>query len=167
MKINTLIMPMKFRAGQSFVSLRRRYWLEALRVATSLVFCISGILKLINSDEFAHALSTYTFLPGALIDLGSLVFPHLEIFLGLLLAFGVRAKAVSAALVIQLVIFTSLGVIEFLSGREVDCGCFPMPGVKERIGSGYFIRNGLLILCCLWISLRSKSWPKAEERCEA
>lgn len=140
----------------------------ALRVIVGLVFCLSGSLKILNQDEFVEALTSYGFFSEEVIDLGSLMVPQVELLLGILYTFGIRTKIVSWVLVTGLVIFTSVGAAALIQGRLVDCGCFPIAGVKEMIGIGYFIKNGTLALSCLLIVLtfrkRSDASPFAQQR---
>jgi uncharacterized membrane protein YphA (DoxX/SURF4 family) len=139
-----------------------------LRVIVGLVFCLSGLLKLLNQDQFVEALNTYGFFSAGVIDLASLTVPHVEVLLGILYTFGIRAKMVSWVLVIGLVIFTSVGAATLIQGRLADCGCFPIAGVKEPIGIGYFIKNGTLALSCLLTGLtfrkQSDASPMAQQK---
>lgn len=130
--------------------LRLMKW--GLRVIVGSTFTVSGLLKIAYQDEFVEALKSYQFIPEFGIDLAGLALPHIEIVLGLMLAFGIKTRAVSRIILLMLVIFSALGVIAILSGRAIDCGCFPVPGTSEPVGPGLLVRNGLMILSCLWIA---------------
>ena len=160
--------PVSSSPKQSGGDVKWRAFSAALRVIVGLVFCLSGLLKLLNQDEFVEALTSYEFFSEGVIDLASSMVPHAEVLLGILYTFGIRTKIVSWALVIGVVVFTSVGAAALIQGRLVDCGCFPIAGVKEPIGIGYFIRNGTLALSCLLIVLtfrkRSDASPFARQK---
>ena len=138
----------------------RKRWVRlfdvALKGTVGVVFCASGLLKLVNHSEFVSALSSYGLLADGQVDLAAMVIPHEELIMGMLLAFGVKTKTVSSILFAKLIFFTLLTAIAMLKGRAVDCGCFPVEGAHDAGNIGYFVRNGLLILACLWIALRAK-----------
>ena len=125
-----------------------------LRAVIGATFCLSGLLKVVNHHEFEEALSGYGFLPAPVVDIVTLLLPHGEVCLGILLAFGVKARAISAIIAVMLVGFTSVGAVSLALGQNIDCGCFPVAGRKDPVGALFFVRNGLLVLGCLWIALR-------------
>ena len=127
----------------------------AIRIAIGGTFFMSGLLKVVNRDEFINALMSYEILSSRMILIASYVVPQAEMLLGALLAFGLSTRIVSWTLAAQVMIFSSVGAIAFAQGNMVDCGCFPVAGARELIGAGYFLRNGALILACAWIGLMS------------
>ena len=157
-----------FSLKQSGGDMNWRAFTVALRAIVGLVFCLSGSLKLLNQDEFVEALTSYELFSEGVIDLASSTVPTVEVLLGILYTFGIRTKILSWVLVIGLVILTSVGAAALIQGRLVDCGCFPMAGVKEPIGIGYFIKNSTLALSCLLIVLtfrkRTDASPLAQQR---
>jgi len=124
----------------------------ALRVIVGSTFTVSGLLKIAYQDEFVDAIKSYQFIPAFVIDLAGLALPHVEIVLGLLLAFGIKTRVVSRMILSLLLMFSAISVIAMLSGRTIDCGCFPVAGTSEPAGPGLLMRNALLILACLWIA---------------
>jgi uncharacterized membrane protein YphA (DoxX/SURF4 family) len=126
----------------------------ALRVIIGWTFCISGLLKIVNRDLFVEALETYGLFSANLIEAASLIVPHVEMVLGLLLSFGIRTAMLSWIFAAQLIVFSGLGAIATLRGNAVDCGCFPVSGAKDVIGIDFFIRNGALFILCLWVGSR-------------
>jgi uncharacterized membrane protein YphA (DoxX/SURF4 family) len=129
-----------------------------LRVLIGVVFCASGILKLANGDEFAEALASYGSFESVFIDLLSVVLPVVEIGFGASLLVGLATRLTSWMLVALLIIFSVVALVAVLQGRAVDCGCFPIEGTKENVGPALFIRNGLLVLGCLFLGVFSPRW---------
>jgi uncharacterized membrane protein YphA (DoxX/SURF4 family) len=139
--------------------LRLMKW--GLRVIVGSTFAVSGILKTAYQDKFVEALRSYQFIPDFGIDLAALALPQIEIVLGLMLAFGIKTRAVSRMILLMLVIFSALGAAAIASGQAIDCGCFPVPGTSEPVGPSLLVRNGLMILSCLWIA-SGHSQPKKQ-----
>jgi uncharacterized membrane protein YphA (DoxX/SURF4 family) len=122
----------------------------ALRIMIGSIFFLSGLLKLINQEEFAGALKAYSFLPPIALEIAALAIPYLELILGLCFALAIRARLTGGALVALLLLFTLAGAMAWHQGQGADCGCFPLRGVKAEIGPGFFARNLFLILSCIW-----------------
>ena len=115
-------------------------------------FFISGLLKVIHPEQFRKTLSTHGLFSTETIHLISLVLPYVEIAVGLLFALGFRTKVTGRIIIGLLILFTIEGWFAYALGNAVDCGCFPTDGGGERIGISFFVRNGLLILSCLWVT---------------
>ena len=116
------------------------------------IFFISGLLKVIHPDAFRETLSSHGLFSTGTIHLISLVLPTVEIAVGLLFALGFRTKITGRIIILLLVLFTIEASFAFALGSVVDCGCFPTEGASEPIGVKFFVRNGLLILSCLWVT---------------
>lgn len=141
--------------------MKRRAFCTGLRAIVGLVFSASGLLKIVNQDEFAEALSSYALFSEDVVTLVSSTLPHVEVLLGILYTFGIKTKAVSWVLLTALVVFTSVGAAALLEGRPVDCGCFPIAGLKEPIGVAFFVKNGALAFSCILVALTVGERPGA------
>lgn len=129
-----------------------RFFCVILRSVTGAIFAAAGLLKLVYPDEFVDALASHDLLPPASLSLVGLALAHVEIVLGLLLVFGLKVRMVSNIMIVLLLFFSLLGAAALIRGRTADCGCFPIAGRKEPIGSSLFIRNLLLISSCLLLA---------------
>jgi uncharacterized membrane protein len=123
-----------------------------LCLATGVTFTVSGILKVLYSDEFATAVATYHFLPPPSGNLIVLLVAWVEVLCGLMLLLGLQTRVVGIILTVLLFAFVSTTALEISRGRIVDCGCFPMPGRSEKVGLTYFLRN--ISLSCLAFGCR-------------
>jgi uncharacterized membrane protein YphA (DoxX/SURF4 family) len=131
----------------------------SLRIIVGGIFCFSGLLKITNHEIFLKALVAYDFLPKLIIDVVALGLPQAEVGLGIMFIFGIKLRPVSLTLVALLIIFSAAGAIAHLRGGAADCGCFPVAGGESTFGEAFLIRNGLLILACLWVAFRFKGTP--------
>ena len=138
--------------------MRKAAWLNlaarSLQMIVGGTFCFSGLLKIINHQSFLKALVAFDFLPKQLVDVVALVLPQAEIGLGILFIFSIKLRLVSFMLVALLIIFSAAGTMAHLRGGAGDCGCFPGAGGESAFGGAFLIRNGLMILACLWAPYR-------------
>lgn len=132
----------------------------AARLTVGSIFCASGFLKVLNMNGFVESLMTYELLPNSIIGIAAIVVPLVELIFGLLFVLGVKTRLIAWILLGQVMVFTSFGFAAFIQGRMVDCGCFPVAGVKETIGAFFFLRNTVLAITCLLIA---KSSGKSED----
>ncbi len=98
----------------------------ALRFALAAVFLVSGWEKAVNpSENFLYVLQAYDVLPDALARLAAVVFPWIELGLGVSLALGLWLKAGLAGAVGvsgSLMMIVAQAIIRHLPID--DCGCF-------------------------------------------
>lgn len=137
-----------FAISQSSV---KRILIIIVRLIIGGTFFISGLLKVVYPDEFRKTLSTHGLFSAETIQLISLLLPWAEVAIGLLFAFGYKVKVVGKIIICLLILFTIEGSFALALGSVVDCGCFPSEGGAEPMGIKFFLRNGLLILSCLWV----------------
>jgi hypothetical protein len=104
----------------------RKHLLLALRFALATVFLISGWEKAVNPPEnFLYVLQAYNVLPDALARLVSVVFPWVELSLGMSLSLGLWLKASLAGVVCvsgSLLLVVGQAIVRQLPID--DCGCF-------------------------------------------
>ena len=76
------------------------------RLILGVIFIYASIDKILHPAAFAKAVYNYQILPGALINLTSLILPWLELVLGLFLMIGLfREGSVCMATVLMLIFF--------------------------------------------------------------
>lgn len=152
MRGSPLIRMTEYEFGPADWRSKLRLAKPVLRVLVGSMFVVSGLLKIAYPDAFAKALESHRVISSFGVEVAAVLLPQVEIILGLLLLFAIKTRVVSGLLILLLVMFSTVSVIAILSGRAMDCGCFPVAGATQSIGPGLLIRNGLLILCCLWVA---------------
>jgi uncharacterized membrane protein YphA (DoxX/SURF4 family) len=120
------------------------------RIALGVLFAWAGAAKLADPRAFAAALSRFDFLPEASLPVIAIGLPLLEIAAGAGAALD-RRWALPAILGMLLCFIAFLGAA-WLSGIDVDCGCFGAAETQARDAVRTALaRNGLLIAGAGWL----------------
>lgn len=108
-----------------------------LRFVIALIFIVSGFEKLISpSENFLYVLQAYAVFPDVIVKLISLVFPWIELAVGVFLALGLWLRP--AAFVLACISGSFILVVGQAIIRQLpldSCGCFgnlvhlPLKGV--------------------------------------
>src|SRR5436309_2653638 len=85
----------------------RNHFARFLCLVTGVTFTVSGILKVLYSDEFATAVATYHFLPPPSGNLIVLLLPWVEVICGLMVLLGLQTPIVGTILTLLLFAFVS------------------------------------------------------------
>ncbi|PTX98237.1 hypothetical protein DB345_05220 [Spartobacteria bacterium LR76] len=88
------------------------------------IFVYTGIVKCFDPVGFADNVASFQVLPALMINPVALVLPATEIILGLMLIFGIYAKAASLGTGILSGAFLFLHTQAAFRGVLVTCGCF-------------------------------------------
>lgn len=122
-----------------------RTWIDWLafgcRIFVGLIFLLAGVMKIVNPGSFAAALLAYGVLPVEALRPFSLVFPWIEIFIGVYLLAGFFSRQAAWAAIGMLALFCAVIAQALLRGRSLeDCGCFG--GITEVIPQLTLILGG-------------------------
>lgn len=93
-----------------------------IRVLLSIIFLWSGISKLIDPTQFAVIIDAYGLMPDAWILPLAVIFPLLEVILGLGLLLDIRGSL--AGITGLLILFMAILGYGIRLGLDIDCGCF-------------------------------------------
>lgn len=106
------------------------------------MFVVSGLEKAWEPAHFALVVRQYQLLPLAWVPPFSILFPWLEVAIGLCLLIGLYVRLASAATLALLVGFIGGFILRFGEEFALGCGCFP-PGQHEPeiIGWSLIVRN--------------------------
>jgi len=99
---------------------------------------------------FAMSIDSYRMLPTWAVNTIARMLPWVEMLIGVLLLTGWLLRWVSAAATALLVVFVGAMIWAQVHGLSIDCGCF---GVGERLGPATYIRDGLLILLAVAVTV--------------
>lgn len=112
---------------------------------TAFVLLGSGVSKIVNPETFLYVLKvTLAFLGGNSIVLIATILPVIEIVFGLMLILKIKVKETLIAILLLFSVFTLFAIYGFISGFDVDCGCFGTV-VKNEFGILMIGRNLLLV----------------------
>lgn len=113
----------------------------ACRLAVGALFLLAGGAKLAEPGSFSAALVAYAVLPVGLIYWVSLLFPWVEVILGLLLVSGTFTRAAAWTAIGFLLMFSVLIAQALLRGLSLDdCGCFG--GITEAVPALSIVLGG-------------------------
>nr|WP_202885538.1 MauE/DoxX family redox-associated membrane protein [Kribbella sandramycini] len=124
------------------------------------VLLVAGVLKVSDPETAAQAVRAYELLPPVLADPVGWGLPFLEIAVGLLLilGFGVRVTAASAA---ALMVVFLIGVASaWARGLAIDCGCFGGGGKVDPGQTQYLqeiVRDVGLLALAVWLCFNPAS----------
>jgi uncharacterized membrane protein YphA (DoxX/SURF4 family) len=100
--------------------------LLALRFVMALIFVVSGFEKAVSPPEnFLYLLQAYDFLPGALVRPAALVFPWIELAIGVFLTLGLWTRLALTGLLCMsgsLILVVGQAIMRRLPIES--CGCF-------------------------------------------
>jgi len=124
-----------------------------LRIAMGLLYIYSGFFKALDLEEFGRVITLYDISPEILVPYGAVLFPFLELIIGLLLLFGFKIKASSFLSIILMIFWIILISISIYRGKSFDCGCFELNrfGITEEIGFTVVFRDIVFLLILLAI----------------
>src|ERR1700691_3994234 len=141
------------------MSLRRIFVILA-RLALAAVFLVAAIIKLRQPWLlFAASIDTMQLLPEPAVLFVARVLPWTELLLGVLLLFGIKMRYVAPFATGLLLIFFSVMVKSYLSGLEIDCGCF---GPGEARGPKPLPLDGGLLPISAWVTFEAFRGRKPE-----
>jgi putative oxidoreductase len=122
-----------------------------LRIAMGLLFIYSGFFKAVDPENFGKVIILYDISPEILVPYAAIVFPFIELVIGLLLLFGFRIKASSFLSIILMIFWIILISISIYRGKSFDCGCFELNqfGITEEVGFTAVFRDIVFLLILL------------------
>jgi uncharacterized membrane protein YphA (DoxX/SURF4 family) len=132
--------------------------LWVFRIVVGGVFIWAGLLKILDTLEFAQSIANYRVFSRDLSFLIALVLPWFEVLCGILVILGIFRSASSLCLSGLLGAFLILITVTILRGLDVDCGCFGSIG--RHVDYRLLLTDIVLLYMTLNIfvtSLRSRS----------
>ncbi len=124
-----------------------------LRLIVGGIFVYAAWTKLSEPWQlFAMNIDSYRVLPLTMVEFVARTLPWFEAAIGLLVMAGIWLRISSTAVSLLLLVFFSLMVRAYLSGMEINCGCF---GTGEPISWKTLLRDGALLAAALTITASS------------
>jgi uncharacterized membrane protein YphA (DoxX/SURF4 family) len=121
-----------------------------LRLIVGGIFVYAAWTKLSEPWQlFAMNIDSYRVLPIPMVEFVARALPWFEAAIGLLVMAGIWLRISSTAVSLLLLVFFSLMVRAYISGMEINCGCF---GTGEPISWKTLLRDGALLAAALTIT---------------
>src|SRR5204862_557085 len=105
-------------------SARPQFLWRIVDVIVAGIFIYAGVLKMVDSVQFANDIDNYRILPWPVSVALAFYLPWLEIFCGLGLVFRVLYRGALAILSALIVVFTLATIAAKVRGLDITCGCF-------------------------------------------
>jgi uncharacterized membrane protein YphA (DoxX/SURF4 family) len=122
-----------------------------IRIVLGAIFLYAGVLKAADTAAFAGSIAAYRLLPYFGNFLAASIIPWVEIFCGILLVTGWKARTGATLTILLNLMFIVAMALAVARGLEIDCGCFRQ-GAKDP--PLYAIIRDLLFIVMAWVILR-------------
>lgn len=110
--------------GRVWDVLRGPYPTLVSRALVGGVFILAGVSKALAISAFAGEITAYQIVPAGIAQVMALVFPLIEILIGVFLILGLATRWAAAAAGGMLLIFIIAIISAMARGLNIDCGCF-------------------------------------------
>lgn len=129
------------------------------RIYLGIVFLLACYHKIMHPESFALDVASYQFLPLYLINIFALIVPMVELFTGVLIIIGFKARAnalLIAGMMISFIIALSWALYQ---GLDMSCGCFASSTLEESDPISYMtlLRDGFWLALALFVFLADKT----------
>ena len=124
-----------------------------LRFFIAALFLFAAVAKLLDPGSFAQQIANYQVTPWPVTAVLAVLFPALELCVGLCLLFGRWESGALIWTAILLTIFSAALVAAIARGLSIDCGCFGRS--VENTGTVWPLVRNLALLAVtgfLWFS---------------
>jgi len=129
-----------------------KYAVLAARLFIGGLFVYASIYKILSPEDFATAIRNYLILPPAWSNLAALMLPWAELIAGSFLVLGIQSRPAALLTTGMLGAFLVAVVYAYVTGLDIDCGCFGSPQSSPgRVGVYHILRDLLLFLVSLGI----------------
>jgi hypothetical protein len=114
-----------------------------------LAFAFASAGKLEDRAASVSAVERFELLQPRVARIVGSFLPWIELLLAVSLIVGLAARMSAIVAVALLAAFSIAQAVVLVQGRQVACGCFGSVS-SATIQWRDLVRNGLLILCCIW-----------------
>lgn len=131
------------------------------RLILGFIFIYAAVGKIVEPEVFAKEIMNYRLVSEVVAKVTAITLPWLELFIGILLLFGVKTKTSSMLSSCILIIFT-FGVLSAIArGLNINCGC--VSHHIEYVGWKKVLENLALIFASIYLALFPISYLSFEK----
>jgi uncharacterized membrane protein YphA (DoxX/SURF4 family) len=140
------------RAEWTWKLSRKALFAGSCRYFSGAVLLMAAVTKITALPQFNDHLLLHSGLPSWLAHAVGLTLPWLELTCGFCLLFRMATREAAALGVLMLSVFT---LFLLFHPPETDCGCllFPQVTPPALFLPTLLLRNGLTMVCCLYLSI--------------
>jgi uncharacterized membrane protein YphA (DoxX/SURF4 family) len=120
-----------------------------LRVTLGVIFVIAAYGKLLHPDVLVSTVINFNILPIGLAKIFAYILPWIEIIAGIMLIVGFGIRGASFSLGWLLVSFIIAIWVNIHRGVSMECGCFDIFGMNEKIGSAILFRDIMFLIVAI------------------
>jgi cobalt-zinc-cadmium efflux system protein len=130
------------------------------RLVVGLLFIWASIHKILEPHAFALEIFRYQAAPHAMVNIGAIYLPWLELAAGVALLFTPKLRDAAAFWLLALLIFFTVVItIDIFRGIDISCGCFSTDPKAGRIGWKKVAENSAFIVLAAWAFYESRRRP--------
>jgi len=118
-----------------------------------LVFCISGLSKILHAYEFLDSVYQYELLGPQAGLVVAMILPWLELLIGTCILLNVALRGAFLLCIALSTVFSAAQFVAIQRDLAISCGCFTGFAAQDLVGFGTLLRSASLIagsLLCLW-----------------
>ena len=133
-----------------------------LRWILGITFIYASFHKITSPAKFAEVIYSYYLFPTYTINLIAIIFPFLELFLGLALMLGIYPR--TAALIMNILLLTFIVVISInlIKGLKFECGCFSFGHTETNYSVVLLLSRNIIYFI---FGLQVLLYPKVRKLC--
>lgn len=124
-----------------------------LRITLGAIFIIAAYGKLLHTDVLVSTVINYNILPIMLSKYFAYTLPWVEVIAGIMLIIGFGTRGASFAIAWLLISFIIAIGINMQKGVSMECGCFDIFGMNEKIGSSLLLRDIIFLMVAMMLTL--------------
>ncbi len=122
-----------------------------LRVAIGIVFVVAAYGKLLHPDVLISTVINFNILPIGLAKVFAEVLPWAEMISGVMLITGFGTRGASLSISLMLVSFIIAIAINIHRGVSMECGCFDIFGMNEKVGTEILFRDSFFLIAAIFL----------------
>lgn len=130
------------------------------RIVLAFVFIAAATGKILHPQEFADAVAAFRILPIAWVNIFAIFLPWMEVLCGIAILLPFASESGAMLMLLLNVMFMMATASAMARGLDIQCGCFTISRIHERIGWGLLARDSAFILLCILSLSRPKDSGK-------